>query len=352
MEFRNTDRKRGFIIIMLTMSILILSFAATLTLFTQAFAEYQKVSNLAQHTKAKYLAQSGVEGALLFINELEKYGLFGQNQELPPIPFGDSVVQIEVEDINGKLNVNQLVNSFDTSIINNRQLERFQRLSEYLKIPANIWDGVIDWIDEDDIPQSYGYEKEHYETLTPPRKIKNGWLHSLEELLLIPGFSRNLLFSDLRTQDEIEDFEEFLQTEEEKHVIKREDFILANNLAYQVPREPSRLNSDWVNINKAPYLVLLSLSDNMTPDIAKAILVKRLELGELNESSLRSVVPSVPAEFFGDSKSSASGLGSPIGIKYQGDLYNIITTASIGDQVAQIVVTYDKRERTVLAYSE
>ena len=351
MRSRRIHQQRGFIIIMLTMSVLILSFSSALTFFGQAFREYRRASNLAEHTKAKYLAQSGIEGALLFINQLEKYGLFEQDQDLPPIPFADSLVQIKIEDISGKLNVNQLVNSFDTSLINNRQLDRLKRLSERLKISTDIWDAVIDWVDEDNIPQPYGYERNHYELLTPPRRIKNGWIHSLEELLLIPGFSRNLLFSDLRTQDEIRNFRDFLETEEEQYIIKEEDFILANNLSYQMPGEPNDLDTDWVNINKAPYLVILSLSDKMTPEMAKAILKKRLELGELDEESLRSVVPKVPEEMF-KLDNSGSDLGAPIGIKYKGDLYNITTTASIGNQSAQIVITFDKRQRAILSYSE
>ena len=337
---------------MLTMSVLILSFSAALTLFGQAFGEYRKASNLARHTKAKYLAQSGIEGALLFINQLERYGLFSQDQVLPPIPFGESLVQIKIEDISGKLNVNQLVNSFDTSLVNERQLERLKRLSEHLKISTDIWDAVIDWVDEDNTPQPYGYERDHYESLEPPRKIKNSWIHSLEELLLIPGFSRNLLFSDLRVQDEIEDFKDFLETEEEQYVIKKEDFILANNISYQMSGEPNSLNVDWININKAPYLVILSLSNKMTPEIAKAILLKRLELGELDEKSLRSITPKVPEEMFKTDNNLNSSLGAPIGVKYKGDLYNIITTASIGDQSAQVIVTYDKKKGAVLSYSE
>ena len=345
-------QKRGFIVIMLTMSVLILSFSSTLSFFTQAFGEYRKASNLANHTRAKYLAQSGIEGALLFINQLEKYGLFSQDQELPPIPLGDSQVQIKIEDISGKFNVNQLVNFFDTSLINNRQLDRLQRLSEHLKISPDLWDAVIDWIDEDNVPQPYGYERRHYESLIPARKIKNSWIHSLEELLLIPGFSRNLLFSDLRTLDEIQDFKDFLETEEEKYAIQKEDFILANNLSYQTGSQPNASNADWININKAPYLVILSLSEKITPEIAKAILVKRLELGELDEKTLKSVIPKVPEEMFRAGNEQNNELGTPIGIKYEGDIYTITTTVSIGNQSAQVVVTYDKARKAVISYSE
>ena len=214
-----SQARGGYIILLLTISVLILCFSSTQVFFNAAFVEYKTASHQANYTKAKYLAQSGIEVALISLNKLEKFGFF-ERPGPQPLPFGEHVIVFEVEDLSGKFNVNGLVNiggALDTEP-NLRQRERLTRLSEYLKISPDIWDAVIDWIDPNHVPEPYGYEKRHYESLEPPRKIRNSHIHSLEELLLIPGFTRKILFTDLRTEDEKEEIEAIFSIEEENLV--------------------------------------------------------------------------------------------------------------------------------------
>jgi hypothetical protein len=48
---------------------------------------------------------------------------------------------------------------------------------------------LLDWIDEDDMQQSEGAEREYYSGLSTPYFCKNALPQSLEELLLVRGFS-------------------------------------------------------------------------------------------------------------------------------------------------------------------
>ncbi|MEN8199416.1 MAG: hypothetical protein ABFR63_05015 [Thermodesulfobacteriota bacterium] len=59
-----------------------------------------------------------------------------------------------------------------------------------------IIDSLIDWIDsgDGDGEEEYGAEDSHYQSLDPPYSCKNGPIESIEELLLVKGFSRELLF--------------------------------------------------------------------------------------------------------------------------------------------------------------
>ena len=338
------SRKRGYIILLLTSSVLVLSFSAAQVFFNAAFTEYQTASHQANYTRAKYLSQSGIEAALFFINELEQYGFFEDNF-LPPIPLGEHVISLEAEDLNSKFRVNQLVNFFDDSP-NGKLRSQLSRLSQNLKISPDLWDAVIDWIDTNNTPETYGYERSDYESLDPPRKIKNSAISSLEELLLIPGFTRNLLFSDLRTEDEKEDIQELFSTHEEKELVKDEDFILANNITYELPLNPR--SDDSINLNTAPYLVILSLHDGMTPEIVKDILVKRDELdNKLDNKALRTI-PGIPEDFIPDTQSGFNAFS----VAYKSQLYKIRATTTVQSQTAQISITYDKRSNKVIDYAE
>ncbi len=339
------ERKKGFIILLLTVTILLLSFSATLTFFSTAFQEYRGVQNEANRIKAIYLAQSGLQVVIKLFDQLEKEGFL----ESPiPIPLGDGFVSYKAEDLSGKLNINLLVNQWGG--INLRQLERFQRLSERLGISGDIWDAVIDWIDEDHTPQPFGYEKSHYQNLDPPRRIKNSWIHSIEELLLIPGFDRNILFSDLRDEEEKNIFFGDDLPEEQKDIILPEDFILANNLSHEIYNPGSGQSSaDRININEAPFLVLWSSCEDLNDDqIVKNILLKRREKEEiaqkLSNNDLRTIS--------GISEELIKNPTHKCGIKFNGDLYKIISTGVIGNQTAQVITVYDRRQRKISSYSE
>ncbi len=53
---------------------------------------------------------------------------------------------------------------------------------------------ILDWIDEDNIPNPDGAEEEYYTNLSPGYSCRNGPLESVEELTLIKGITANLYF--------------------------------------------------------------------------------------------------------------------------------------------------------------
>jgi DNA uptake protein ComE-like DNA-binding protein len=55
-------------------------------------------------------------------------------------------------------------------------------------------DAILDWLDEDTEPRTYGAEAEYYNALPTPYSPANGPLQSVEELLLVRGVTPNLLF--------------------------------------------------------------------------------------------------------------------------------------------------------------
>ncbi len=57
-------------------------------------------------------------------------------------------------------------------------------------------DGLLDWRDADDMPLPFGAESEFYARLEPPYAVKNAAFDTVEELLLVRGFTGELLYGE------------------------------------------------------------------------------------------------------------------------------------------------------------
>lgn len=62
--------------------------------------------------------------------------------------------------------------------------------------PQELINALLDWVDADSDLTLGGAESEYYNTLTPPYNAKNGPLDTLEEMLLIRGFSARVLYGE------------------------------------------------------------------------------------------------------------------------------------------------------------
>jgi len=343
-------KNKGFIVLMLTITILTLTFFAILAYFKSAYSQYEASMNHAKHTKAKFLAQSGLEATLMLfrrinIDMLYRSGFF---PHLPTLPLGGGLIDLEITEETGKINVNRLLLFTDEVTENEAVRGMLNKLSDVIGFPYDIWDGVVDYIDKDNLPKPKGYEKDAYSSLQPPRRIKNNRLHSIDELLLIPGFSRNILYQDLRTDEEKREFNDVeFKTEEEKLAITNKDFILANNITTYLPRKPNL--ADKININWAPYHVILSIHEFITPSIAKKIIVERLKNGGRfkSKSDLKKI------------KEMNTNMGSGSLYQYienyittEDKIYKIVAEASLGSQTAHVKGVYDKTSRRLIYYWE
>lgn len=101
-------------------------------------------------------------------------------------PAGDGFVILDIEPEPGRLNVNLLAREDWETILENAGIPE-----EYLDY---IVDPILDWMDEDDSPNSKGAETEdYYELLDPPYEARNGAFDTVRELLLVKGFTEPIL---------------------------------------------------------------------------------------------------------------------------------------------------------------
>ena len=62
--------------------------------------------------------------------------------------------------------------------------------------PIALVHALLDWRDADDEPREFGAEKEYYQSLTTPYRCKNAPFETVEELLMVKGFTGQILYGE------------------------------------------------------------------------------------------------------------------------------------------------------------
>jgi general secretion pathway protein K len=107
---------------------------------------------------------------------------------LPPIEVEGAQVSGWIEDLQGRFNLNNLVDAAG----NPREADilRFRRLLRALSLDERLADAVVDWIDPDAEPRfPDGAEDEVYMAMDPPYRAANSPMAHPSELLLVRGFT-------------------------------------------------------------------------------------------------------------------------------------------------------------------
>ncbi len=167
------------------------------------------------------------------------------------IPVAEGTCSLTVVEESGFLNVNCLKRK--TGELDRARIDQLLRLIDLLnrqktdapRIEYGIVPAIIDWTDRDDelthLPfvqrDNLGAEDDHYGTLNPPRRCRNGPVDVIDELLPVKGMTPEAL---ARLRDLLTTF-----------------------------------GDGRVNINAAPKLVLESLSEQMSPAVVQMILNRR-----------------------------------------------------------------------------
>ena len=147
-------------------------------------------------------------------------------------------------------------------------------------ITESIADAILDWMDSDNLPRESGAELEYYTTLNPSYYPRNGIPESLEELLLVKGITRSLLFGRDVDQNHRIDVEEsssstsfggLREVDGERPVPLVEILTLFSN-----EKNQTRDGKPRIDLNQ-PDLANLQqeLSEAFDPDFAKYVVLVR-----------------------------------------------------------------------------
>jgi general secretion pathway protein K len=161
--------------------------------------------------------------------------------ELPGLPIEGGEVFGTVEDLQGRFNLNNLVDQ--DGQVDQASLEQFRRLLLALGLDPRLAGITADWIDADqDAAFPDGAEDPIYTGLVPPYRTANQLLSSASELAALEGIDKASL-----------------------------DILLPHVVAL-----PGRTG---INVNTATGPVLQSLSEDISPEDVERLLAERAETG-------------------------------------------------------------------------
>lgn len=107
-------------------------------------------------------------------------------RDIPPLPVDGGTVDGAIEDMQGRFNLNNLVDQYGRR--NDVQYDIFSRLLEVLELPVDIADAVVDWLDANQLPEGIGGAEDDIYTLRdPPHRTANYFFQSATELLAVDG---------------------------------------------------------------------------------------------------------------------------------------------------------------------
>ncbi|SEA63048.1 general secretion pathway protein K [Desulfuromusa kysingii] len=188
--------------LLLVLIIVTLLTAIMMELSYSTLIEQRLTETFRDSTRAYSLARGGITaGQTLITSDNNAYDAPSESwgSGISSYPVGEGFISLAIEDLGGKIAINTLV------VGNNPQtvaVDRFYRLLAALEVedPGELTAAVIDWLDSGDTPYQQiqtddleltvsGAENIYYQSLATPYTCKNGSMDSLEELLLVKGFT-------------------------------------------------------------------------------------------------------------------------------------------------------------------
>ncbi len=193
--FRQPSNEHGFVLVTVLLVIAIL-LPLILTFSSKVQINLLQAENFRNSIQAVRLAKSGVEGAIGLLKADDPSYDTKRDRwafDLPGIAVGDGTLEVKIVDEDGKIPINQVVQSNGVDV--NKDLDlRLRALVTRLGGRPEIVDALIDWIDtKEDITGTDGAEEEYYRDLG--YHCKNGPIDSPDELSLIRGFDKELLMT-------------------------------------------------------------------------------------------------------------------------------------------------------------
>lgn len=189
--------QRGAVLLLVLLVVALLSALLTDWAFS-TLVDLRLTETFRDSNRAYYLARGGIEvGRQLLLEDRNAYDAVGEQWEIgvPDYPVAeDATIAITIRDEDGRINLNRIVDAIGENP-NPVMRDRLERLLLALKVtdPEPLLDALIDWVDRNDELSARGAESAWYQSLATPGTAKNGPLDTVDELLLVRGFTPELV---------------------------------------------------------------------------------------------------------------------------------------------------------------
>ena len=237
---------------------------------------------------------------------------------------GDGLVRVTISPEPARRNINRL------------QEDDWERVLEVAGVDEALWDElidcVLDWIDKDSTPRTNGAESEdYYETLDNPYTARNGPMDTIDELLLVKGFTQEIFDGIAAAEGEVGPVVTPLATFEEMLTV---------------------YGDGRVNVNAAPMHVLMTLP-GIDDFMADEILTERD--GEYLPEEERGETDTL-FENVGDFNSRFPDIAGALRgrITTDSQIFRIESVGQVGKVTRSLscIVNYSKEKLTILRWME
>ena len=271
--------RKGSILVGLLWCLALLSVVVIGVLHT-ARMDLLVVKNYNDRIQAHYLALAGIEKAkaLLYQDSRERSrsgrhhsgNLYNSPDQFRDVAFGRgrfSVLRAGREDEGGGV----LYGISDEESRLNVNVASADELGKLDGLTSDVVAAILDWRDPDDVVTPGGAELEYYASLQPPSQPRNGPLQTVRELLMVRGFSSDLLGSDTPPADALDE----PGANQAENSLNNLNPGLAGLLTVDSsPQDVSASGGDRVNVQSADERSLTGVR-GITSDIARAIVAYR-----------------------------------------------------------------------------
>jgi len=210
----------GSILLMVLVAIILMTLTTSSYLLLMR-NEHWAARTSGNHLQAEMLSQSGIEFLRVYLAQTpsaieQQGGLFDNPDILQDVLVIEDTganhrgrftvvapnmnegyyhgLRYGLENESAKLNLNTLTVGEEAASVEPDALTPRDRLLLLPGMNEAVADAILDWIDEDDSPRTFGAESSYYQTLTPPYRPSNRPLQHLDELLMIQGVTPELLY--------------------------------------------------------------------------------------------------------------------------------------------------------------
>lgn len=193
----NVKNQRGAVLLLVLIVVALLSALLTDWAFS-TLVDLRLTETFRDSNRAYYLARGGVEvGRQLIGIDNNEYDAPSEmwGVGVPSYPVSDeATVAITLVDEDGRFNLNKVVDNLGENP-NPLMRDRLRRLLTSMEIddPDALSDALIDWIDRNQATSPRGAENSWYQGLAQPLASKDAPLDTIDELLLVKGFTPEIV---------------------------------------------------------------------------------------------------------------------------------------------------------------